>query len=330
MTTSKPANPPARESASYNEFEQQRLLALRRYGLLDTPPEKIFDGITEAIAAICDTPIALISLIDEQRQWFKSAYGLTVKETARDIAFCDHAICEPAELMIVEDAQNDARFRDNPLVLEQPNIRFYAGQPLVSDDGFPLGTLCVIDQVPRVLNERQKSAIASLASTVTEIFVERHRIEKIALDRSTVEDALHEKIALQSSQLDAARAALDSALSVLPFPCLAMDSSNELLTVNPAWREALAPLSGEQAFATGAREKPATVFEFIANHLVANERDFREDVETFLCDEPNRANDSVSASLHKQGRVEIYREHRHAEYIFVALKNWRAPEALGQ
>lgn len=145
--------------------EVRRLEALQRYEVLDTPAELAFDDITTLASQICDCPISLISLIDSNRQWFKSRVGLDVPETSRDIAFCDHAIRNRG-LTIVPDATSDPRFKNNPLVTADPGIRFYAGAPLTTDDGFSLGTLCVIDRSPRQLSESQQGALTALARQV--------------------------------------------------------------------------------------------------------------------------------------------------------------------
>jgi signal transduction histidine kinase len=146
--------------------ESERLANLDLYEILDTFPEEAFDAITSIAAHICGTPIALISLIDKDRQWFKSHHGLTVSETPRDFAFCAHAILDPDQLFVVEDAQLDNRFADNPLSTGDPNVIFYAGAPLVSREGFPLGTLCVIDNKPHTLNSEQRKALADLSNQV--------------------------------------------------------------------------------------------------------------------------------------------------------------------
>ena len=145
--------------------EPDRLAALRRYDILDTPAEAEFDDFTALAAHICGTPTALISLVDAERQWFKSRVGLDASETPRDISFCGHAIARH-ELFEVPDTLADERFSDNPLVTGAPDIRFYAGTPLVTPEGFALGTLCVIDQVPRRLAKAQRDALESLGRQV--------------------------------------------------------------------------------------------------------------------------------------------------------------------
>ena len=144
------------------EDEENRLRTLRSINILDTPAEERFDRLTRLAKRMFDVPIALVSLIDENRQWFKSCDGLDVRETAREISFCGHAILNN-EIFIVHDTTKDNRFADNPLVLNKPYIRFYAGCPLRYIDGSMLGTLCIIDTKPRSLNERDIEAIKDLA-----------------------------------------------------------------------------------------------------------------------------------------------------------------------
>jgi PAS domain S-box-containing protein len=143
--------------------DDRRLLALRELSVLDTPPEPVFDAITALAAQVCEVPIALVSLVDRERQWFKAHVGLPgVKQTPREVAFCHHAI-EQAALLEVQDALADPRFRHNPLVTGQPDIRFYAGAPIEVAGGHRIGTVCVIDRQPRQLTQGQRNVLAGLA-----------------------------------------------------------------------------------------------------------------------------------------------------------------------
>ena len=157
--------------------ETKRLQVLWQYEVLDTVPEEIFDELTELAARICEAPIALISLVDEKRQWFKSRVGITLSETSRDLSFCAHAIHQP-DLFTVPDATQDPRFAQNVFVTAEPKIRFYAGAPLVTPDGHALGTLCVIDKVPRQLRLDQQQALRILA---------RHVVSQLELRRRSRE-----------------------------------------------------------------------------------------------------------------------------------------------
>lgn len=138
--------------------ESARLEALRGYGILDTPPEALYEEIAKLAAHVCGVPVSAISLIDEDRQWFKAIFGMDAEESPRDDAFCAHTILED-DVMVVEDATTDRRFADNPFVLSDPRIRFYAGAPLVTSEGHALGALCVIDTQPRQLSPEQVDAL---------------------------------------------------------------------------------------------------------------------------------------------------------------------------
>jgi signal transduction histidine kinase len=168
--------------------EIARLAALREYGVLDTPPEAAFDRITELAAELFDAPIALVSLVDAERQWFKSAVGLGAPETPREYAFCDHTI-RSDEVMVVTDALLDRRFRDNPLVLGEPEIRFYAGAPLTIAGGHRLGSLCIIDRQPRELDDVGRRRLAFLANVVVGEMNLRLANQQLALARRQAEAA---------------------------------------------------------------------------------------------------------------------------------------------
>ena len=146
--------------------EAQRLKALYSYSILDTLPEAVFDDVVGLASAICETPIALISLLDEDRQWFKAKVGIEAEQTARSQAFCSHAIMSPNDVFVVPDAHQDERFRTNPLVEGDPRIRFYAGASILTPDGFAVGTVCAIDRVPRELSAQQQLSLALLARLV--------------------------------------------------------------------------------------------------------------------------------------------------------------------
>ncbi len=183
--------------------EKQRLKVLWQYDVLDTVPEELFDDLTELAASICEAPIALISLVDENRQWFKSRVGTTLHETARDISFCAHAIEQP-DLFIVPDATKDERFAQSPLVTSEPGIRFYAGAPLVTPDGYALGTLCVIDKVPRELTTAQKRALTILSRHVVAQLELRRRSRELVELRETA-DKTRAKVQELKAEISAER-----------------------------------------------------------------------------------------------------------------------------
>ena len=172
--------------------EAVRLDALRSFAVLDTPPEPGFDDLTRLAAHVCGTPVALVSLIDTCRQWFKSRHGLDAAETPRDIAFCSHAILDDG-LFEVPDAAADERFRENPLVTGEPRIRFYAGMPLVTPEGYALVTLCVIDRVPRTLTDGQRDALRVLARQVVAQLLLRRQVadlKAVAVEREKEQETV--------------------------------------------------------------------------------------------------------------------------------------------
>lgn len=142
-----------------------RVAALEKYAILDSEPEQAFDDLAKLASYICKTPIALVSLVDGERQWFKSKLGLSASQTPREVAICSTAI-QQKDVFVVPDALKDERFQNNPLVVDEPHIRFYAGAPLINEEGYALGTLCVVDLVPREFDDEQKEALRTLGRLV--------------------------------------------------------------------------------------------------------------------------------------------------------------------
>ncbi len=164
-----------------HQDESSRQRELDTYHVVDTLPEAAFDDITRLASILCGTPIALVSLIDRDRQWFKSRTGLELTEGKREEAFCDHVIREPGQLMEVPDAERDPRFVDNPFVTGEAHIRFYAGMPLVTPSGAAIGTICVLDRDPRLLSAEQRDGLASLARLTMNLLEGRHRERQLEL-----------------------------------------------------------------------------------------------------------------------------------------------------
>ena len=174
--------------------EAARLAALQKYAILDTEPEEAFDDLALLASFVCEAPLAMISLIDENRQWFKSKVGVSVSQTDREIAFCSTAI-QQSDVFVVPNALQDERFRNNPLVVGEPNVRFYAGAPLINEDGLALGTICVVDRVPRELGADQRAALQALSRRVlAQLELRRHLLlPKEALADRTKQEHEREK-----------------------------------------------------------------------------------------------------------------------------------------
>ncbi|GAB3702497.1 hypothetical protein GCM10027592_31980 [Spirosoma flavus] len=181
---------------SYPE-ESNRLVALRSYDILDSLPEQDYDDLTMLASEICQTPISLISLIDDKRQWFKSNRGLDIRETPREFAFCTHGILNPYEILIVPDSREDERFTGNPLVEGEPHVIFYAGVPLVNEDGYPLGSLCVIDNEPKELTQRQLALLKILGRQVVHLLELRRKNKALEVLKKVLE--------VRNAELESAR-----------------------------------------------------------------------------------------------------------------------------
>ncbi|MBG9378067.1 GAF domain-containing protein [Panacibacter sp. DH6] len=181
--------------------DEERLAALHSYDILDSLPEKEYNDITLLASTICSTPISLISFIDDKRQWFKSNHGLSVRETPKDYAFCSHAILDPSAILIVPDSRADERFSGNPLVEGDPHVIFYAGVPLVNKDGFPLGSLCVIDNKTRTLSENQLAALKILSGHVVSLLELRRATKTMTVLQKLLEER-NEELQQRVDQFD--------------------------------------------------------------------------------------------------------------------------------
>jgi signal transduction histidine kinase len=187
MSSKAPLNYPIPEN------EEHRVKAVRSYEIFDTEEDEDYDALTSLASMICQIPVALITFIDDKRQWFKSHHGTSISENLREFSFCTHAIASDKEIMVVNDASKDNRFAENPMVTGPTKVAFYAGVPLLNSDGFALGTICVLDQKPRELSDEQKSALIILAKQVIDKIELRKKISELAIANKELEQAEHRK-----------------------------------------------------------------------------------------------------------------------------------------
>lgn len=213
------------KSAPLPPNEEKRLSNLYAYGILDSLDEKEYDEVAQLVAQICETPMANISFIDRDRQWLKSVVGLEDRETSRDVAFCSHTILGD-EILTVEDASQDERFSDNPLVTENPGIRFYAGMPLISPEGHRLGALCAIDGTPRRLTETQQQSLRVLSRHVITLLELRRRNREL----EALSDLKTRLLAIIGHDLRSPLANLSSAVSLMRGNDLSESETAEVIT----------------------------------------------------------------------------------------------------
>jgi two-component system cell cycle sensor histidine kinase/response regulator CckA len=317
--------------------EAGRLAALQSYGVLDTPPEPEMDDLAALVAHLCGTPMALISFVDEHRQWFKARHGLTATETPRSVSFCGHAIQGP-DLFIVSDAATDARFADNPLVTGEPHIRFYAGAPLITPDGHALGALCVLDRQPHSLTTGQQNALRVMA---------RHVMAQLELQRQTREIArvnrallgILEDQQLAEKELRRHAAFLEAQINSSPDAILVVDQQGTMIFHNQRFQDlwqfpaenASDPGEAKRLEFIAARTRDPEGFLAKVRHLYEHQDEVSQDVieltdSTFLerYSSPVRGRDG-----HYYGRIWIFRditEKRKLEAQF--LRNQRM-ESIG-
>ena len=218
-----------------SDRETRRLAALERLRILDTLPEQTYDDVVRLASQICGTPIALISLVDADRQWFKAKVGLDADETGRDVAFCAHAIDSPDQMLTVDDALLDQRFATNPLVVGDPQIRFYAGAPIVTREGHALGTVCVIDTVPRHLDDAQRDALQALARHTSMLL----DLRDAARDASQNANALHDLNESLERRVERRTRERDRLWDLSVDLLVLMDEQGRLLRVSPSWTQVL-------------------------------------------------------------------------------------------
>ncbi|MBV7563907.1 sensor histidine kinase [Pseudomonas sp. sia0905] len=271
--------------------EEERVLSLEHLDILDSAPEQNFDDVVLLATTLCDTPIALVSLVDRERQWFKACVGLDVRETHRDLAFCAHAILEPDDVLVVEDATQDPRFQHSALVLGEPHIRFYAGAPIRTDAGHPLGTVCVIDTKPRSLPDHQRRALQALARQTAALL----QLRMLELQRERHASALLDELEQAQARHREAEESLRHARRVSSLGMLTASIAHDVNNL-------LQVLSTSLQMAQLRARRPAEVERFAQTGLQAVEQGgklIRQLLANVRQDGPELACVDISERLHK-------------------------------
>ncbi len=240
--------------------ESARIAELKSFRILDTSAEQSYDDITRLAAQICDTPIAMVSFVDTDRQWFKSRVGLKPTETTREIAFCAHAVMDSDEMLIVPDATADARFADNELVVSDPMIRFYAGVPLATESGHAIGTLCVMDHKPRSLTEQQRQALEALARQVMTQLSLRQALDHVNQQQIELAKAIRQRDTLVAAISHELRTPLTAVLGYIDVlreteGQIADDERKEFLTTAAGQAEELSHIIDDLLVAARLEQK---------------------------------------------------------------------------
>ncbi len=276
------------------EDEARRLEVLKAYEILDTAPEQAFDRLTTLAAQICEAPIALVSLVDRDRQWFKSRFGLDAPETPRDLAFCAHAILEN-DVLVVPDATRDERFKENPLVTGPPHIRSYAGAPLIARDGVKLGTLCVIHDEVVHLTPRQIEQLESLAAIAVDEIELRLALREITTARAELMAMAEERERLyRENERD--RRFIETLIDTVPIPIFSRDDQQRVSLANPAYAAFLGlPTEGILGKHLGELYDQPAVVEILEEdrHLMTNPQGHQTFERQFPCRSTNKCRETV-------------------------------------
>ncbi len=277
--------------------EEERIAELYQLNILDTEAEKDFDEVVELASIICEVPISLVSLIDRNRQWFKAKKGVEVESSPREYSFCGHAINQN-KLFVIEDASKDSRFHDNPFVNEDPNVRFYAGMPLVSQKGFNLGTLCVLDSVPKKLTQHQIKALEILSNQVSKLIELRdkkqqleEKVDKIAKQNDQLQDLNKMNTEMTSIISHDLRAPVSSVLSYFNSEYFKNSTHEELLELLPVIKQSIKGVSNlienllEWSQSVGEfKLEPLLLYEYLIESVMLSQAEANKKNITFKTD----------------------------------------------